>query len=176
MVEVVCDNIIFSETTLSNSSLALNEQVPDFSAAITGNTTFSLSDQHGKILVLYFYPKDNTPGCTAQSIGFRDLYDSFRKANAEIVGISRDSLRSHDGFKKKFALPFELISDSDEAVCALFDVIKNKKRYGKMVRGIERSTFLIDPAGKLVKEWRGLSVPGHVEEVLEAVRALNRNK
>jgi len=152
---------------------SIDQTVPDFSAPATGDSTFTLSAHRGKTLVLYFYPKDNTPGCTAQSIGFRDHYESFREANAEIVGVSRDSLRSHDGFRAKFELPFPLISDADEAVCTLFNVIKNKKMYGKSVRGIERSTFLIDPAGKLVKEWRGVSVPGHVEEVLKAARALD---
>lgn len=160
---------------MSNQTPSLEQPVPDFSAAVTGDAPFSLAAHRGRKLVLYFYPKDNTPGCTAQSIGFRDLYASFQKANTEIFGISRDSLRSHDGFKRKFDLPFELISDTDETVCSLFDVIKNKKRYGKVVRGIERSTFLIDPTGKLVKEWRGVSVPGHVEEVLEAAKALDSN-
>lgn len=159
-----------------NKTPALDEAVPDFSAGMTGPASFSLSAQKGKNIVLYFYPKDNTPGCTAQSIGFRDLYAEFQNTNTEIFGISHDSLKSHDNFRTKFDLPFPLISDVDESVCALFDVIKSKKMYGKPVRGIERSTFLIDPAGRMVKEWRKVSVPGHVDEVLQAVEQLNRNK
>jgi peroxiredoxin Q/BCP len=122
--------------------------------------------------VLYFYPKDNTPGCTTESMRFRDLYSQFKRANTEIFGLSRDSLRSHEGFKSKLELPFELISDPDETVCNLFNVMKIKNMYGKKVRGIERSTFVIDAGGKLVKEWRGVKVPGHVDEVLEYAKAL----
>jgi peroxiredoxin Q/BCP len=146
--------------------------VPDFSAEITGTIPFQLSQHRGKNLVLYFYPKDNTPGCTTESLQFRDLYPKFQKAGTEIIGISRDSIRSHDGFKSKLDLPFELISDSDEAVCTMFDVIVMKSLYGKKVRGIERSTFVIDAAGKIVKEWRGVKVPGHVDDVLEFVQSL----
>lgn len=151
---------------------ALNKIVPDFSAAMTGDQTFQLSDYKGKKIVLYFYPKDNTPGCTTEGIQFRDLYPQFRQANAEIIGVSRDSLRSHEGFKAKLAMPFELISDPEETLCALFNVMKMKNMYGKKVRGIERSTFIIDESGRLVKEWRGVKVPGHIDEVLEFVKAL----
>jgi peroxiredoxin Q/BCP len=154
------------------SRCELNEAVPDFSAAMTGNKTFNLSDYRDKKIVLYFYPKDNTPGCTTEGITFRDLHSQFKHANAVIFGISRDSIRSHEGFKNKLDLPFELISDPDEAVCTLFNVMKMKTMYGKQVRGIERSTFVIDSSGTLVKEWRGVKVPGHVEEVLEYVKAL----
>jgi len=159
-------------TTTTDNNPILNEPVPDFSAAMTGQASFSLSAFRGKNLILYFYPKDNTPGCTAESIDYRDLYPEFQKANAEIIGISRDSIRSHDNFKAKLELPFPLISDPDESVCNLFGVMKTKKMYGKPARGIQRSTFLIDPAGRLVKEWRGVSVPGHVEEVLQAAQTL----
>lgn len=157
---------------MAEAAIALHHAVPDFSAAMTGEQTFRLSDFHGKTVVLYFYPKDNTPGCTTEGIQFRDLHTEFRRANAELFGISRDSLRSHEGFKAKLEMPFDLISDPDEQVCNLFGVMKNKLMYGKQVRGVERSTFVIDGAGKLVKEWRGVKVPGHVDEVLEFVKAL----
>lgn len=160
------------ESSVADSPSAVNLTVPEFSAAMTGGKGFTLSDYKGKTVVLYFYPKDNTPGCTTESMQFRDLYDKFRNANAEIFGISRDSIRSHDGFKSKLGLPFELISDPDETLCNLFNVMKMKNMYGKQVRGIERSTFVIDGAGKLVKEWRGVKVPGHVDEILEYVKAL----
>lgn len=150
----------------------LNMTVPDFSAEMTGGQPFRLADYRGRQLVLYFYPKDNTPGCTTESMQFRDLHERFRKAGAEVFGISRDSLRSHEGFKGKLELPFELISDADERVCTMFDVIVMKSMYGKKVRGVERSTFLIDADGRIVKEWRGVKVPGHVSEVLETVEGL----
>ena len=143
--------------------------VPDFSAPMTGGQTFHLSGRTTRYTVLYFYPKDNTPGCTAESMAFRDLYPEFVAAGAEVYGISRDTMRSHESFKAKLELPFELISDTDEAVCLQFDVMKMKKMYGKTVRGVERSTFVIDADGTLVKEWRGLRVAGHVDEVLEFV-------
>ena len=152
-------------------TVALGQQLPDFSGQTTQGT-FTLSEARGRILVLYFYPKDNTPGCSTQASDFRTHYAAFQRAGARIVGVSRDSLKSHENFQRKFELPFELIADNDEAVCTLFGVIKMKKLYGKLVRGIERSTFLIDPAGVLVREWRGLKVPGHVTEVLAAVEAL----
>lgn len=155
-----------------DSPSALNKVVPDFSIAMTGSQPFQLSAHKGKKIVLYFYPKDNTPGCTTESMRFRDLHDQFKQANTEIFGISRDSIRSHDGFKGKLGLPFELISDPDETVCIMFDVMKMKAMYGKQARGVERSTFVIDGTGKLVKEWRGVKVPGHVDEVLEYVKAL----
>ncbi|QTB56647.1 peroxiredoxin [Burkholderia pseudomallei] len=152
-------------------SVEVDRQVPDFTAPATGGG-FSLSGIKGKKLVLYFYPKDNTPGCTTEGLQFRDLYPKFKKAGAEIVGVSRDSLRSHENFKAKLELPFPLISDPDETLCALFGVMKLKKMYGKEVRGIERSTFLIDGAGMLRHAWRGVKVPGHVDDVLSAVQAL----
>lgn len=157
---------------MAESPSALNLTVPEFSAPMTGDQTFRLSDYKGKKLVLYFYPKDNTPGCTTEGMQFRDLHPDFRAANAEVFGISRDSIRSHEGFKSKLEMPFELISDPDEIICNLFNVMRMKSMYGKQVRGVERSTFVIDGSGKLVKEWRGVRVPGHVDEVLEYVKAL----
>lgn len=152
-------------------SLTLGQTMPDFTAEATSNQQVTLSALKGKKVVLYFYPKDSTPGCTTQGKDFRDLYSEFQAANTEIFGISRDSLKSHENFKAKQAFPFELISDKDETLCKLFDVMKLKKMFGKEHFGIERSTFLIDEEGKLVKEWRKLKVPGHVQEVLEAVQA-----
>ena len=138
----------------------------------TGGGAFRLSEHRGKKLVLYFYPKDNTPGCTVEGGDFRDRYAAFRKAGAEVVGVSRDSLRSHEGFKAKMKFPFELLSDAEEALCAQFGVIRMKNMYGKKVRGIERSTFVIDGEGGLAREWRGVKVPGHAEEVLSFVKTL----
>ncbi|KVE33032.1 peroxiredoxin [Burkholderia sp. TSV86] len=152
-------------------SVEVDRPVPDFTAPATGGE-FSLSGLNGKTLVLYFYPKDNTPGCTTEGLQFRDLYPKFKKAGAEIVGVSRDSLRSHENFKTKLELPFPLISDPDETLCTLFGVMKLKKMYGKEVRGIERSTFIIDGNQVLRHAWRGVKVPGHVDEVLSAVQAL----
>jgi len=146
-------------------------KVADFTAPATGGD-FTLSDHKGSIVVLYFYPKDNTPGCTTEGEQFRDAYKKFLKAGAIVVGCSRDSLKSHENFKAKMSFPFELISDADEKLCAQFAVIKMKNMYGKKVRGIERSTFLIDGAGRLAREWRGVKVARHVDEVLEAVKAL----
>ncbi|MRW87591.1 redoxin domain-containing protein [Pseudoduganella sp. FT26W] len=143
--------------------------VTDFSAPMTSGQTFQLSGRPARYTVLFFYPKDNTPGCTTENMAFRDLYEQFQAAGAEIYGISRDSLRSHEGFRAKLGLPFELISDPEEQVCQQFGVMKMKQMYGKTVRGIERSTFVIDAAGQLVKEWRGVKVAGHVDEVLEFV-------
>jgi peroxiredoxin Q/BCP len=145
--------------------------VQDFSLPSTGGS-FKLSDQRGKKLVVYFYPKDNTPGCTVEGADFRDRYKEFRKAGAEVVGVSRDSIKSHEGFKAKMKFPFELLSDAEETLCAQFGVIKMKNMYGKKVRGIERSTFVIDKDGVLAREWRGVKVPGHVEEVLNFVKTL----
>ena len=150
----------------------LGKPVKDFSLPATGGGTFKLSDHSASKLVLYFYPKDNTPGCTTQGTGFRDLHKDFQKAGCKVVGVSRDSIRSHEGFKAKLGLPFDLLSDADEIACAQFDVIKMKNMYGKKVRGIERSTFVIDQKGVLAREWRGVKVPGHVEEVLSFVEAL----
>ena len=149
-----------------------NQTIPDFTLPSTSGKTFILSEQHGKNLIIYFYPKDSTPGCTTQGQQFRDHYQDFQKTNTEIVGISRDSLKSHENFKAKFEFPFELLSDSEELACNLFNVIKMKKMYGKEVRGIERSTFVINPNGELVREWRGVKVDGHIPEVLDFVRTL----
>jgi peroxiredoxin Q/BCP len=150
----------------------LGKPVTDFSLPSTGGATFRLSSARGSKLVLYFYPKDNTPGCTQEGADFRDAHAAFRRAGCEIVGISRDSLKSHEGFKAKMRFPFELLSDAEEAVCTQFGVLKLKNLYGKKVRGIERSTFVLDRAGVLAREWRGVKVPGHVEEVLSFVKAL----
>ncbi len=139
---------------------------------MTSGKTFKLAEYRGKNLVLYFYPKDNTPGCTTEGIQFRDLHPQFQAANTEIFGISRDSLKSHENFKGKLEMPFELISDPDETLCTMFDVMKMKNMYGKQVRGVERSTFVIDAAGKVVKEWRGVKVPAHVDEVLSFIKTL----
>lgn len=151
----------------------LDKSVPDFELPSTGNKTFRLSDARGGALVIYFYPKDNTPGCTAEGEQFRDLHPQFEKLRCTIVGVSRDSLKSHEGFKSKMSFPFELLSDPDERVCKLFGVMKMKNMYGRQVRGIERSTFVIDAGGTLRREWRGVKVPGHVPEVLDFVKALN---
>lgn len=150
----------------------LNQIVPECCAAMTSAKNFKLSDYRGKNLVLYFYPKDNTPGCTTESIQFREMYPQFQQCNTEILGISRDSLTSHENFKAKLAMPFELISDPDEKLCILFKVMKIKNMYGKKIRGIERSTFMIDGSGTLVKEWRGVRVPAHVEEVLAFAKTI----
>ncbi len=152
--------------------VALGTKVPDFSLPATGGGTFSLKDASGRLLVVYFYPKDMTSGCTRESQDFRDLHTAFRKAGADIVGISRDSLASHEKFTAKERLPFALLSDADERVCKLFDVIREKSLYGRKYLGIERSTFLIDGKGVLRREWRKVKVPGHAEEVLEATRSL----
>jgi len=147
-------------------------KVPDFESASTGTATFKLSAHLGSPLVLYFYPKDNTPGCTTEGQQFRELHPEFTRLGCAIYGVSRDSVKSHEGFKSKMDFPFELLSDPDEAVCALFGVMKMKNMYGRQVRGIERSTFVIDSRGTLRKEWRGVKVPGHAQEVLEFVRSL----
>jgi peroxiredoxin Q/BCP len=147
--------------------------IADFTLPATGNQTFTLSGSRGKHLVIYFYPKDNTPGCTTQAQQFRDLYADFQKAGCEIAGISRDSLKSHENFKAKFSLPFVLLSDTEETACNLFGVIKQKIMYGKQVRGIERSTFVFDKDGILRREWRGLKADGHAQEVLDFVKTLN---
>ena len=150
----------------------LGKTVKDFNLPSTGSGSFRLSEHRGKKLVLYFYPKDNTPGCTAEGAEFRDRYQEFRKAGAEVVGVSRDSLKSHEGFKQKMQFPFELLSDAEEELCAELGVIKMKNMYGKKVRGIERSTFVLAGDGAIAREWRGVKVPGHVEEVLNFVKAL----
>ena len=145
---------------------------PDFELPGTSDTTFRLSAQRGHPVVLYFYPKDNTPGCTTEGQNFRDLYPQFQKLKCAVFGISRDSLKSHENFKAKMSFPFELLSDSEEAACKLFGVIKMKNMYGRKVRGIERSTFVIDAKGRLAHEWRGVKVPGHAQEVLRLVETL----
>ena len=147
-------------------------KVADFSAPATGGKPFTLSEFNGHPVVLYFYPKDNTPGCTAEGQQFRDLHGAFAKLGAVVVGVSRDSLKSHENFKAKMEFAFELISDTDEALCTRFGVIKMKNMYGKEVRGIERSTFVIDGTRVLAREWRGVKVPGHAEEVLAFVKTL----
>lgn len=146
--------------------------VDDFTLPATGGAGFTLYPIRSKSLVIYFYPKDNTPGCTSEAQQFRDLYAEFNKAGCEIVGISRDSIKSHENFKAKFTLPFALLSDEDEAVCNLFGVMKQKMMYGKQVRGIERSTFVLDKKGNIIKEWRGLKADGHAQEVLTFVQTL----
>ena len=151
------------------SSTITGLTVPDFSAPMTSGKTFKLSEDLGNHVVLYFYPKDSTPGCTNESIQFNELLKSFKIKKCLVFGISRDSLKSHENFRSKYEFKFDLISDSDEAICQMFDVIKMKNMYGKQVRGIERSTFLIDPAGILKKEWRKVSVGGHAQEVLESI-------
>jgi peroxiredoxin Q/BCP len=147
------------------------KKVPDFTAPATGGE-FRLSAQKGRTVVLYFYPKDNTPGCTTEGAQFRDLHRKFEKAGAIVVGVSRDSLKSHENFKAKMGFPFQLVSDPEEALCKQFGVIKMKNMYGRQVRGIERSTFVIDGKGNLAREWRGVKVPGHAQQVLDFVTSL----
>jgi peroxiredoxin Q/BCP len=154
-----------------SAAVALNKKVPDFSAVSTDGD-FQLSQLRGKMIVLYFYPKDNTPGCTTESQEFAAAHARFAKAGAVVVGVSRDSLASHGKFRAKFELPFPLLADTEEELCALFGVMKQKNMYGKMVRGIERSTFLIDAKGVLREQWRGVKIPGHVDAVLAAVQGL----
>ena len=154
------------------SGPTMNRVVKDFSAQATSEQTVRLKDLRGRNVVIYFYPKDSTPGCTTEGQDFRDRHASFKRANTVIFGVSRDSLKSHENFKAKQSFPFELISDPDETLCRQFDVIKEKKLYGKISMGIERNTFLIDEDGKLRGEWRKLKVKGHADEVLEAAKAL----
>ncbi len=151
------------------SQIATGKSIPAFSASSTQGD-ISLDSLRGHYAVLYFYPKDNTPGCTTEAQDFRDRYQDFVDAGCQVIGVSRDSLKSHANFTDKQSLPFPLISDDGEALCQAFGVIKMKNMYGKQVRGIERSTFLIDKDGVLIREWRGLRVPGHADEVLQAVR------
>jgi len=153
-------------------SVSVGQTVSDFTAQATGGREISLSGLRGSKVVLYFYPKANTPGCTQESQDFRDLHAEFAAAGAVVLGVSRDGLKAQENFKAKHGFPFELIADTDEQLCRLFDVIKEKNMYGKKVLGIERSTFLIDGAGVLRREWRGVKVNGHAAEALEAVRAL----
>jgi len=153
-------------------AVMLDQPVPNFTAQATSGKTVSLAQLRGRRVVLYFYPKDSTPGCTTQGQGFRDMQAQFQAAGTVVFGVSRDGLKSHENFKAKQGFTFELISDKDEALCQLFDVIKPKKLYGKEYLGVDRSTFLIDEQGVLRREWRGVKVPGHVAEVLEAAQGL----
>lgn len=154
------------------TSISLGSPVPDFEAFSTGDKSVNLRDYRGNYVVLYFYPKDNTPGCTLEGQAFRDNIEKFSALNTLILGVSRDTVRVHEGFKCKQAFPFDLLSDGDEKLCRLFDVIKMKNMYGKQVQGIERSTFLIDPDGILVREWRKVKVKSHCEEILQALNKL----
>ena len=154
------------------SAPRMNRVVKDFSADATGGKTIRLKDLRGKKVVLYFYPKDNTPGCTTEGQDFRDLHGKFRRANAVILGVSRDSIASHDKFRSKHEFPFDLLSDPDETLCRQFDVIREKTLYGRKFMGVERSTFLIDEDGKLRGEWRKVRVKGHAREVLEATKEI----
>jgi len=151
----------------------INKKVPLFKLPGTSDLQFNLSDYKGRFLVIYFYPKDATPGCTTQGVDFRDAYKKFQALDTEIFGISRDTLKSHENFKAKFTFPFELLSDEEEKACELFGVIKMKNMYGKQVKGIERSTFIIDPDGKLIQAWRGVKVEGHIKEVLQFLKQHN---
>ena len=153
-------------------SIAIGQPIPPCEVPATSQLTFSPLAAQGKKLVLYFYPKDMTPGCTAESGEIRDRIEAFTKANTLVIGVSRDTLKSHDNFRQKLELPFELVADTEEVLCQLFGVMKMKNMYGKQVRGVERSTFLFDINGKLAKEWRGIKVTGHVDEVLKAAQAL----
>ena len=155
------------------STVAIDQKVPSFTAQATSEVTVNLDDLAGKNVVIYFYPKDSTPGCTTEGQNFRDNIEQFEAANTVIFGVSRDGLRAHENFKAKQSFPFELISDPDEELCKIFDVIKLKKNYGREYMGIDRSTFLIDAEGILRKEWRTVKVKGHVEEVLEAAQGIN---
>ena len=150
----------------------LNKSLPEIEASVTGGGKFSTHAFKGKKIVLFFYPKDNTPGCTSEAMQFRDKYTEFVDSGAVVFGISRDNMSSHEKFKQNLELPFDLIADTEEKLCHMFGVVKNKIMYGKKVKGIERSTFLIDATGKLVQEWRGVKVAGHVEEVLAAAKLI----
>ena len=157
------------------SLLNIGDAVTDFDALSTGAKAFKLSDFRGQNILIYFYPKDHTPGCTQEGIAFRDAYEKFTDLNAVILGVSRDSIKMHESFKAKQAFPFDLLSDPDEVLCTLFDVIKMKAMYGKQVRGIERSTFLIDSNGMLIHEWRKVKVKNHCEDVLTVLSAVSES-
>jgi peroxiredoxin Q/BCP len=157
---------------MPEKTATLERKVPAFTLSATGGRKWKLADAAGRKLVVYFYPKDNTSGCTSEGQAFRDLYPKFRKSGIEIIGISPDSVASHEKFKEKFGFPFDLLADEDKAICALFDVYKEKSMYGRKYMGVERSTFLIDEKGVLRQEWRKVKVPGHAEEVLAAASAL----
>jgi len=151
-------------------NINLKTKVPDFKLEGTNNLSFTLSNFIGKYIIIYFYPKDSTPGCTNEGIDFKDNISKFKKLNVEVFGVSRDTIKSHENFKSKHNFPFELLSDPEEIACNLFGVIKMKNMYGKKVRGIERSTFLLSPEGKLINEWRGVKVNGHIKEILEVLK------
>ena len=153
-------------------TVTVGKKVPAFAAPATGEKIISSKDLAGTAYVLYFYPRDNTPGCTTEGENFRDNHAKFKRRKVTVLGVSRDNLRSHERFRAKYDFPFDLLADEDEKLCTLFDVIKQKNMYGKKVRGIERSTFLVDADGKLRREWRKVKIEGHVEEVLEALRDL----
>ena len=153
-------------------AIVVNKPLPEFEAIATGDVRVTNTSHNGAALVLFFYPKDNTPGCTTEAMQFRDKHKELVKAGATVFGVSRDNMRSHDEFKAKLELPFELIADTEEKMCHMFGVVKNKIMYGKKVKGIERSTFLVGPDGLLRQEWRGLKVPGHADEVLAAVKEI----
>ncbi|MGQ9723958.1 MAG: peroxiredoxin [Tepidimonas sp.] len=155
-------------------AVVVNKPIPEFEAYATGGIKITHQSHLGQTLVLYFYPKDHTPGCTAEAMQFRDQYQEFVSAGAQVFGVSRDNMKSHEDFKAKLGLPFELIADTEEKMCHMFGVVKNKIMYGKKVKGIERSTFLISPDGILLQEWRGIKVPGHADEVLKAVKMLKK--
>lgn len=152
-------------------TIKIGNKVPKLSGTTQSDEALKLSDLHGQWVVLYFYPKDNTTGCTREAGDFRDLYTKFKRRDAAIVGVSRDNARSHSGFKEKLGLPFPLVADTDEVWCKAFDVIRRKKLYGREYLGVDRSTFLFDPDGRLVQEWRGVKVPGHAQAVLDAIPA-----
>ena len=154
-------------------TIKIGQTMPMCEIPATSNLTFSPKAYQGKKLVLYFYPKDSTPGCTVEAGEFRDHIDAFNQANALVVGVSRDNLRSHENFRQKLGLPFELVADTEEKLCTIFNVIKMKNMYGKQVRGVDRSTFLFDSKGVLQKEWRGIKLTGHVAEVLTAAKAMS---
>jgi peroxiredoxin Q/BCP len=151
-------------------NINLKNKVPDFKLEGTNNLSFTLSNFIGKYIIIYFYPKDSTPGCTNEGIDFKDNINKFKKLNVEVFGVSRDTIKSHENFKSKYNFPFELLSDPEEIACNLFGVMKMKNMYGKKVRGIERSTFLLSPEGRLINEWRGVKVNGHIEEILEVLK------
>jgi peroxiredoxin Q/BCP len=155
-------------------AIVVNKPLPEFEANATGGVKVTNTSHVGQIVVLYFYPKDNTPGCTTEAMQFRDRHKDFIKAGAVVFGVSRDNMASHDKFRQNLELPFDLIADTEEKLCHMFGVVKNKIMYGKKVKGIERSTFLIDPQGVLVAEWRGIKVAGHVDEVLKAVKVVKK--
>jgi peroxiredoxin Q/BCP len=157
---------------MADKKVTLNKKVPAFTRPATGGKTWKLSEAAGKKLILYFYPKDNTTGCTKEGEAFRDLHAAFKKVGAVVLGVSPDNIKSHEGFKEKMSFPFDLLSDEDRSVCELFEVWKEKSMYGRKYMGVERSTFLLDADGVLRREWRKVKVPGHAEEVLAAAKDL----